>query len=236
MEIDFSKVMDKNVAIAGNLYIVATPIGNLGDITLRAIGILRTCDIIACETPSITIKLLRAFSIEHKKLFTYRDAGEVKSAEILLNKLKEGNSIALVSDAGSPTLSDPGFRLTTLCHNNNINVVPIPGACAAIAAMTASGFPSDKFIFIGFMSPKIGQRRKILSTYSQLGITMIIYESPHKLLSLLDLIIEMFGTEKKLLVAKEITKLNEFFLSNTASVAKDLFSSTTPKGEYVILL
>ena len=135
------RLCDHQSAEPGKLYVVATPLGNLADLTLRAIRILETCDCIACETPHVTKRLLAVLNIQNKHLFTYRDAGETKSAQHLLERLQQGQSVALVSDAGTPTISDPGYRLVKLCRHQAIDVVPVPGASATIAALSASGFP-----------------------------------------------------------------------------------------------
>lgn len=218
----------------GVLYVVSTPLGNLGDLTLRSIRILETCDCIACETPNITKKLLSALRIEGKPLFTYRDAGEEKSAQHLCEKLKAGLSVALVSDAGTPTISDPGYRLIKLCRESNIPVSPIPGACASIAALSVSGFPSNQFLFLGFLPIKRGPQQKILDAYRDFRGTLIIYESPYRIQKLLQFFKEIFEPQRLIFVAREITKLNETFYRGTI---EDLDPTIYPnKGEYVVLI
>ena len=218
----------------GVLYVVSTPLGNLGDLTLRSIRILETCDCIACETPNITKKLLSALHIEGKPLFTYRDAGEEKSAQHICEKLKAGLSVALVSDAGTPTISDPGYRLIKLCRESNIPVSPIPGACASTAALSVSGFPSNQFLFLGFLPIKRGSQQKLLAAYRDFRGTLIIYESPYRIQKLLQFFKEILEPQRLIFVAREITKLNETFYRGTI---EGLDPTIYPnKGEYVVLI
>ncbi|MDR1254976.1 MAG: 16S rRNA (cytidine(1402)-2'-O)-methyltransferase [Puniceicoccales bacterium] len=227
---------EKHCAQKGTLYVVATPIGNLSDLTLRAIGILQTCDCIACETPSITRQLLAHLQIRDKKLFTYRDAGERQSAQHLLQKLQSGLSVALVSDAGTPTISDPGFRVLRLCHHENIPIVPIPGPSAAIASLSVAGFPSDRFLFLGFLPLKKGHRQKILESYRHEPVTLILYESPHRVLRLFECLQKILEPQREIFVARELTKLNETLYRGTlAQLAQTIFINA-PRGEYVILI
>lgn len=227
---------EKHCAQKGTLYVVATPIGNLSDLTLRAIGILQTCDCIACETPNITQKLLTHLQIKDKRLFTYRDDGERRSAQHLLEKLQSGLSVALVSDAGTPTISDPGFRVLRLCHHENVPIVPIPGPSAAIASLSVSGFPSDRFLFLGFLPLKKGHKQKILESYRHEPATLILYESPHRMLSLFECLQKTLEPQREIFVARELTKLNETLYRGTiAQLVQTVFTST-PRGEYVVLI
>ena len=166
----------EQVAQPGTLYVVATPIGNLADLTLRAIRVLETVDAIACETPRITKRLLSALQIKKKSVWVYRDAGEVATAQTLCAYLQSHHSLALVSDAGTPTLSDPGYRLVRLCREKNIAVVPIPGPQAAIAALCVSGLPTHAFLFLGFLPVKLGARTQLLRRYLQFEGTLLLYE------------------------------------------------------------
>jgi 16S rRNA (cytidine1402-2'-O)-methyltransferase len=227
---------EKHPAQKGTLYVVATPIGNLSDLTLRAIGILQTCDCIACETPSITQQLLVHLQIRDKKLFTYRDAGERQSAQYLLQKLQSGLSVALVSDAGTPTISDPGFRVLRLCHHENIPIVPIPGPSAAIASLSVSGFPSDRFLFLGFLPPKKSHRQKILEHYLHEQVTLILYESPHRMLHLMEYLQKTLEPQREIFVARELTKLNETLYRGTVSQCTQPLFLNIPRGEYVVLI
>lgn len=221
-------------AECGVLYVLSTPIGNLGDLTLRSVRVLETCDCIACETPNITKKLLAAIKVEGKSLFTYRDAGEEKSAQHICEKLKAGLSVALVSDAGTPTVSDPGYRLIKLCRESNLSVSPIPGPCASIAALSVSGFPSNQFLFLGFLPIKKGHQRKILDTYRNFQGTLIIYESPYRIQKLLQFFKEILEPNRMIFIAREITKLNETFYRGLIEAMDPALYPN--KGEYVILI
>lgn len=221
-------------AVPGTLYVVGTPLGNLGDLTLRALHILRTCDSIACETPRVTQHLLTALSIGPKLLFTYRDAGEIKSAQHLVTLLQQGKSVALVSDAGMPTISDPGYRLIKLCREQAIPVVPIPGPCAALTALSVSGFPSHVFLFLGFLPPKSGAQLRLFATHKAFPGTLILYESPHRIRKLIERLQASFEPERWIFIAREMTKRNETFYR---SPLKTLNPSLLPeKGEYVVLI
>ncbi len=215
----------------GTLYVVATPIGNLKDITLRALETLKNADIIAAEDTRRTKELLSAFNITGKKLISYHEHNEEEAAEKIINLLKAGNSICLVSDAGTPAISDPGFRVVKKAREENIKVVPIPGASAVIAALSASGFPSDKFLFYGFLPKKKKKRDEALTEIMQMPWTVVAYESPHRIEETLKAIHNL-NPEKKIAVYREITKLHEEFLTGTA---KEILKRLTPKGEIVIL-
>lgn len=228
--------IEKQKAQPGTLYVVATPIGNLSDLTLRAMGILQSCDILACETPSITQKLLSAFQMKGRRFFTYRDAGEEKSALNLLEKLKNGSSIALVSDAGTPTINDPGFRLLKLCHEHKIPIVPIPGPTAAMTALSVSGFPSDRFAFLGFLPIKKGAKQKALLDYGMLEATLVVYESPHRLQTLLECMCAVYESTRQLFIGRELTKLNESFYRGSLALLCPQVRAMEPKGEYVVLV
>ena len=235
--IDFGslgKLCEHQSAEPGKLYVVATPLGNLADLTLRALRILETCDCIACETPGVTKRLLSVFDVKGKGLFTYRDAGEAQSAQHLLERLQQGQSVALVSDAGTPTISDPGYRLVKLCRDQSIDVVPIPGPSATIAALSASGFPCHQFLFLGFLPIKAGAREKILKAYQTFEGTLIIYESPYRIRKLLNMLKEVYGTSHRVCIARELTKINESFYQGQLS---SLDPSQYPeRGEYVVLV
>jgi 16S rRNA (cytidine1402-2'-O)-methyltransferase len=198
----------------GTLYIVATPIGNLEDITLRALRVLGEADLIACEDTRQTRKLLDHAGIS-KPAVSYHDHNEASRATELIGKLLSGANIALVSDAGTPLISDPGYRVVEAAIEAGIVVVPIPGACAAVAALSASGLPPDSFRFCGFLPPKSSQRRKLLEELANETGTLIFYEAPHRILDALDDIAEVMGT-RRVVVGREITKLHEEFLRGTA--------------------
>lgn len=222
----------EQTAQSGTLYVVATPLGNLGDLTLRAIRVLETCDMIACETPRITQRLLAALDIQKKRLFTYRNAGEAKSAQHLIDTLKNGRSVALVSDAGTPTISDPGYRLVKQCRDEHIPVIPIPGSNAALTALSASGFPTHAFVFLGFLPIKSGARKRLLETYKNFDSSIIFYESPYRIRKTLAALKEIFEPNRLVFIARELTKLNEtFYRGKMSEIADDLLPE---KGEYTV--
>jgi len=224
----------EQTARPGTLYVVATPLGNLGDITLRAIRILETCDVIACETPRITQRLLSALDIQKKRLFTYRDAGEAKSAQHLIDILKNGRSVALVSDAGTPTISDPGYRLVKQCHEEQIPVIPIPGANATLTALSVSGFPTHAFVFLGFLPVKSGARKRLLETYKTFDGSTIFYESPYRIRKTVAALKEIFEHDRLVFIARELTKLNETFYRGTLLELTD--DRLPEKGEYTVIV
>ena len=223
----------EQTAQPSTLYVVATPLGNLGDLTLRAIRVLETCDMIACETPRITQRLLSALDIQKKRLFTYRDAGEAKSAQHLINALKNKHSVALVSDAGTPTISDPGYRLVKQCREEQIPVIPIPGANAALTALSISGLPTHAFVFLGFLPIKSGARKRLLETYKNFDGSIIFYESPYRIRKTVVALKEIFEPNRSVFIARELTKLNESFYRGALS---DLTDDRLPeKGEYTVV-
>lgn len=216
------------------LYIVATPIGNLEDITFRAVRILKEVDLIAAEDTRHTLKLLSHFGIS-KPLTSYFDHNQRFKAERIISELNSGKSVALVSDAGTPSVSDPGYKLVCSAIEQGIKVVPIPGVSAAIAALSASGLPSDQFSFIGFPPPRHSKRLSFFSKYLNHPGTLIIYEAPHRLLdSLHDL--QLIMPERRLVIARELTKIYEEFVSGTADDLISHYAVKQIKGEVVILV
>jgi len=220
----------------GTLYVVATPIGNLKDITFRALEVLKNVNFIACEDTRVTKKLLTHFGIQNKNLIPYHEHIEEKSALKLISILKNGEDIALVSDAGTPCISDPGYRIVKLAREEEIDVVPIPGAFAGAVALSASGLPSDKFLFVGFLSNKEGKKRKELQNYKEIGFTFIVYESPKRILKTLKIYKEILPNSE-IVVAKELTKINEMFIFGKPSEVIEFFEQNPDKlkGEFVIL-
>lgn len=219
------------------LYIVATPIGNLEDITLRAINTLKQVDLIAAEDTRHSGLLLQHLAIK-AKLFALHDHNEQEKSQLLIEKLKSGLSIALISDAGTPLINDPGYHLVKACRENNINVVPIPGACAAIAALSASGLPSDKFSYEGFLPAKTKARQDYLTTLLDEPRTMIFYESTHRLLDTLQDMQTIWGSDKQIVLAKELTKTWETIVNFSIL---DLINwlqedSNRQKGEFVLIV
>ncbi|MBA5762253.1 16S rRNA (cytidine(1402)-2'-O)-methyltransferase [Vibrio sp. 404] len=192
------------------LFIVPTPIGNLGDITLRAIDVLKSVDLIAAEDTRHTGKLLAHFNIS-TKTFPLHDHNEQQKAQFLVEKLLSGQSIALVSDAGTPLISDPGYHLVSQCRQAGVKVVPLPGACAVITALSAAGLPSDRFSFEGFLPPKSKARKDKLLEIAKVERTCIFYESPHRILDSLDDMLDILGPEREVVLARELTKTFETF-------------------------
>jgi 16S rRNA (cytidine1402-2'-O)-methyltransferase len=222
--------------LAGDLYLVATPIGNLEDITLRALRILREeVQIIACEDTRQTQKLLTHFDIR-KPLISYHEHNETAQTQHLLHALSRGECVALVSDAGTPLVSDPGYRVVTAAIANGYRVVPIPGASAVLAALGGSGLPTDTFRFVGFLPAKSGTRRKALESFAADASTLIAYESPHRILESLEDIGEILG-ERQMALARELTKIHEEFLRGTAdTIRRELETRGTPKGEITLVI
>jgi len=221
--------------MTGILYIVATPIGNLEDITLRALRVLREVNWIACEDTRQTRKLLEHFGIA-KPMVSYHEHNESGRAAELVEKLAEGSSGALVSDAGTPLISDPGYRLVQAAIAGAIPVVPIPGASAVMGALSAAGLPTDAFRFCGFLPPKSSQRRKILELMKPETGTLIFYETPHRILEALEDVALVMGA-RPVVVARELTKLHEEFLRGTAAeVSAELASRPSVKGEITLLI
>ncbi|RQW88813.1 MAG: 16S rRNA (cytidine(1402)-2'-O)-methyltransferase [Geobacter sp.] len=219
---------------SGTLYIVATPIGNLEDMTLRAVRILREVDIIAAEDTRHTRKLLTHFGIS-KPLTSYFDHNKTLKGVLILEKLKDGNSVALVSDAGTPCISDPGYQLVRDAVAAGVTVVPIPGACAAVAALSVSGLPTDSFAFEGFLPNKGGKRREKLALLKDEKRLLIFYESPTRLMATLTDIGAIFG-DRDVVVAREITKVYEELLRGRVPAILDALQGRQLKGEIVLLV
>ncbi|MDF7667414.1 16S rRNA (cytidine(1402)-2'-O)-methyltransferase [Orbaceae bacterium ESL0727] len=219
------------------LYIVATPIGNLNDITLRAIETLKTVDLVAAEDTRHSGLLLQHLGIK-AKLLALHDHNEQEKSHQLIEKLQAGQTIALISDAGTPLINDPGYHLVKLCRANGIKVVPIPGACAAITALSASGLPSDKFSYEGFLPAKSKARQESLQQLSHESRTLIFYESTHRLLDTLMDMQTILGADRQMVLAKELTKTWETFVAQPiAEVIAWLNEDTNrQKGEFVLLV
>ena len=224
--------MDAN---AGTLYIVGTPIGNLEDMTVRAVRILQTVDLIAAEDTRHTGKLLHHFQIKTPQI-SYHEHNLTARTSELLSKLQQGRSIALVSDAGMPGISDPGYELVKACADEAITVVPIPGASAVITALSASGLPSDRFIFEGFLPAKSQARRTHLESLRSESRTIVFYESPHRLRATLQELADILGGDRLITLARELTKLHEEFWRGTVADAIELYLKREPQGEYTIVV
>lgn len=218
----------------GCLYLVATPIGNLEDITLRALRVLKEVDLIACEDTRRTQKLLNHYGIR-KRLVSYHEHNEMTRAPELVIELEQGARAALVSDAGMPVISDPGHRLVALCLRHRIPVVPIPGPSALVAALAASGMPTDEFLFVGFLPSRAGERRKALGQLSAQPRTLVFYEAPHRLEDTLKDALAIFGP-RPAVIAREVTKLHEEFLRGTLQELLEHVRSKPPRGEMTLLI
>jgi 16S rRNA (cytidine1402-2'-O)-methyltransferase len=218
------------------LYLVGTPIGNLEDMTLRAIRVLKQADLIACEDTRQTQKLLHHYGIETRAV-SYHDHNEASRAAELVEKLAQGGRVAVVSDAGMPGISDPGFRLVALATERGVPVFPVPGPAAFLAALVASGLPTDSFSFRGFLPAKSGARRRELEKIVSAEVTQIYYEAPHRIKETLAGIVEVLGPDRPVVVARELTKIHEEFLRGTAGeVARTLNTRGEIKGEITLLI
>jgi 16S rRNA (cytidine1402-2'-O)-methyltransferase len=218
----------------GKLYLVATPIGNLEDITLRAIRTLKEVDVIACEDTRVTQKLLNHYGIRTRTI-SYHEHNELTRAPELIIEIEQGAQVALVSDAGMPVISDPGHRLVKLAIRHNIQVVPIPGASAFLAALAAAGLPVDKFRFLGFLPAKRTARQKALEELKDALKTLVFYEAPHRVVEMLRDLRRTLG-DRPLVVAREVTKVYEEFLRGTASEVLGKLKEKPPKGEITVLV
>jgi 16S rRNA (cytidine1402-2'-O)-methyltransferase len=215
------------------LYLVATPIGNLGDITLRALETLAGADILACEDTRVSRVLLERYGIRQRPV-PYHEHNAAEAGPRLIEALESGRSVALISDAGTPLVSDPGYRLVGQALERGIRVVPVPGASAVLAALTASGLPSDAFLFAGFLPVKDGQRRARLEALRSVPATLIFFESPRRTADTLAAMVDVYG-DRKAVVARELTKAYEEMRSDTlAGLAAHYARAPTPKGEIVI--
>ncbi|MBI2012505.1 16S rRNA (cytidine(1402)-2'-O)-methyltransferase [Candidatus Curtissbacteria bacterium] len=221
----------------GTLYIVSTPIGNLKDITLRAIETLGQVNYVLCEDTRITDRLLKHYNIS-KRMVSFGEFSEEYKSKKVLKDLKEGDDIALVSDAGTPLISDPGFKLVREATKNNVRIESIPGPSAAIAALVISGLPPDKFLFLGYLSKKESKRREILKRLSEISklmsLTIVLYESPHRLIKTVNDLKEIFG-DIEIVICRELTKFHEEVRREKISGSIAHFSKITPKGEFTLL-
>ncbi len=216
------------------LYIVPTPIGNLKDITFRAIDVLKTADLILAEDTRTSGKLLKHFEIS-TPMQSHHMHNEHKTVDAIVQKIKGGSTVALISDAGTPAISDPGFLLSRACVENNIEIECLPGATAFVPALVNSGLPNDKFVFEGFLPVKKGRQTRLL-LLAQEPRTMIFYESPHKLVKTLGHFCEYFGDDRQLSVSRELTKLYEETIRGTAREVLEYYTEKPPKGEIVIVV
>lgn len=216
------------------LYIVATPIGNLEDITLRALNTLKKVDIIACEDTRHSQILLKRYEIEKKLLSYHSHSGQTK-VEKLINAMKDGQEVALISDAGTPGISDPAYTLIKAALQEGIKIEPIPGPTAFLTALVASGLPMNQFTYLGFIPTKKG-RQTLLKSLADEKRTVVFYESPHRIQKTLSQLEEFTGGERRLVIGRELTKIHEEFIRGTVTEVKESYAERTPKGEFVVVL
>jgi 16S rRNA (cytidine1402-2'-O)-methyltransferase len=218
----------------GTLYVVATPIGNLEDITLRALRVLREVDLVACEDTRRTRALLSHFGI-HAPVTSYFEGNKLAKGETLVRTLTEGKSVALVTDAGTPGISDPGFLLVRAARNAGIVVVPVPGPSAVVAALSAAGIPADRFVFEGFLPVKPGRRLHRLEALRGLEMTIVCYESPHRILASLEAVGQVFG-DVEIVAARELTKQFEEIVRGTPARLREHFARSQVRGEFTLVI
>jgi 16S rRNA (cytidine1402-2'-O)-methyltransferase len=221
--------------MSGTLYVVATPIGNLEDITLRALRVLKEVDLVACEDTRRTRGLLTHFGI-HTPTVSYYEHNKLVRGPQILRQLGEGRSVALVTDAGTPGISDPGHLLVRDARAAGVPVVPVPGPSAVVAALSAAGLPADRFVFDGFLPVKPGRRVHRLQALRALEMTVVVYESPHRIVAALGAIREVWGDGTEITVARELTKQFEEIVRATPSAHLERLAATAPRGEFVVIL
>lgn len=219
----------------GHLYVVATPIGNLADLTDRARAILAGVDLVACEDTRTTGAMLNRFGL-HRELAAYHEHNEAEAADRLSDFIASGKSLAVVSDAGTPGLSDPGFRLVRACRRRGLPVVPVPGPSALIAVLSAAGLPTNGFLFAGFLPPKSAARIAFLNQYREFDYTLALYESCHRIEKFAAEIVEVLGPDRVICIAKEVTKLHETFHVGLAAEVQTKLLAGSLKGEFVVLI
>jgi len=221
--------------MSGTLYLVATPIGNLGDFSPRAVETLETVDFIAAEDTRVSLKLLNHFQLK-KPLVSYHEHNHVSAGQSILQRLLAGENCALVTDAGTPAVSDPGEDLVRLCAEAGVEVLSIPGCCAAVNALAVSGLPTGRFTFEGFLTVNKKNRREHLESLKGEVRTMIFHEAPHKLLGTLEDLRDTFSPERKIALCRELTKLHEETIRTTLGEAVERYTETAPKGEFVLVV
>lgn len=221
--------------LPGHLYVVATPIGNLADLTERAKAILGTVDIVACEDTRTTGAMLTRLGL-HRELVPYHDHNESVAADQLVELIAQGKSVAVVSDAGTPGLSDPGFRIVRACRRRSLPVIPVPGPSALVAVLSAAGLPTNGFLFAGFLPPKTAARTAFLERYRAFDYTLALYESCHRIDKFAAEIVSVLGPDRVVCIAKEVTKIHETFLSGRAGDVAERLGKMSLKGEFVVLI
>jgi 16S rRNA (cytidine1402-2'-O)-methyltransferase len=221
----------------GTLTLVAAPIGNLSDATPRAIDVLQNASVIACEDTRITGKLLSKLGIENNaSLISYREENESYMAGELADRIEAGEDIALIADAGTPAISDPGFRLVRECRKRGLSVTTAPGVSAVVTALSLSGLPSDGFLYVGFLPPKSAARKRFFEAHRDFGYTIVLYESCHRIEKFLNDLVDILGPERCISVCRELTKLHETVHTGTAEKVRERVSKGSQKGEFVVLI
>lgn len=223
-----------NEIIKGALYVVGTPIGNLSDMTDRAKNVLREVDFVAAEDTRVSGKLLSCFGIK-QSFISYHEHNKATAGKVILDRLQRGEAGAIITDAGIPAISDPGEDLVELCKENGIRVIPVPGACAFVTALSASGFPSRRFTFEGFLPTDKKEMAEVLDLYKGDKKTVIFYEAPHRLVKTLEAMFAAWG-DRKICLARELTKLNEEIICTTLGQALEMYKAKEPRGEYVLII
>ncbi len=219
----------------GSLYVVATPIGNLADLTERARSLLESVSFVACEDTRVSGGMLSKLGIKNR-LLSYHDKNERSMAITIADRLENGESVALISDAGTPAISDPGFRLTRECHTRSIPVIPVPGPCAATTILSASGLPSDGFLFVGFLPPKSAARKRFLESHIDFPYTIILYESCHRIDKLMAEMIAILGPDRCVCIGRELTKRFESITTGTLNTVSESFKTSSKKGEFAVVI
>lgn len=220
---------------SGCLFLVATPIGNLGDLSRRATETISQCDLIACEDTRVSGKLLHHLQIT-KPLVSYREENEKTKCVEIAEQIESGQNIALISDAGYPCISDPGFRLVRECHRKNLKVIPIPGPNAALTALAASGLPTHQFTYLGFLPKKTAQVRKTFLTWSNFEGSIIVYESKYKIEKSLNILVEVYGEDRYICLARELTKAHESIITGSVREVLQKQSKASGKGEFTLVI
>ncbi len=220
---------------SGSLYVVATPIGNLADLTERARSLLEKVSFVACEDTRVSGGMLSKLGIKNR-LVSYHDKNERSMAISIADRLSNGESVALISDAGTPAISDPGFRLTRECHTRSIPVIPVPGPCAATTILSASGLPSDGFLFVGFLPPKSAARKRFLESHIDFPYTIILYESCHRIDKLMAEMLEILGPDRCVCIGRELTKRFESITTGAMSDVSESFKTSSKKGEFAVVI
>ncbi|RPF82076.1 MAG: 16S rRNA (cytidine(1402)-2'-O)-methyltransferase [Verrucomicrobia bacterium TMED71] len=219
----------------GSLYVVATPIGNLADLTGRARSLLEKVSFVACEDTRVSGGMLSKLGIKNR-LVSYHDKNERTMAISIADRLANGESVALISDAGTPAVSDPGFRLTRQCHVLSIPVIPVPGPCAATTILSASGLPSDGFLFVGFLPPKSAARKRFLESHIDFPYTIILYESCHRIEKLIAEMLEILGPDRFVCIGRELTKRFESITTGALAPVAETFKTSSKKGEFAVVI